>query len=280
MVPRFTYVLACVAWFAIAHGATADEAPMPSHESFDVASKALHETRHLNVYLPPGYTADPQARYPVLYMPDGGLQEDFPHVARDVDAAIRTGQMRPVVVVGIENTQRRRDMTGPTRVASDREIAPQVGGAKAFRAFLAEELMPEVRKRYRTDGQTAIVGESLAGLFVMETFFEQPELFDIYIAISPSLWWNDGALAKAAGARLESWPHGMTRTLHLSSAADDIVGTALDTLVAALRANAPANLDWRYDPRPDLHHADIYVKSSPGIFRALFPPQVKGKGAQ
>ncbi|MEK0397284.1 alpha/beta hydrolase-fold protein, partial [Lactobacillus delbrueckii] len=66
------------------------------------------------------------------------------------------------------------------------------------------ELMPAVKARYRTTNETAIIGESLAGLFVMETLFQTPELFDTYIAIDPSVWWNHEYLLKAgapAGTR-------------------------------------------------------------------------------
>ncbi|MBK7769478.1 MAG: hypothetical protein IPI48_02800 [bacterium] len=63
-----------------------------------------------------------------------------------------------------------------------------VGGSAAFRTFIRDELMPEIGKRYRGNGRTAIVGESAAGLFILETFFIEPTLFDTYIALSPSLW--------------------------------------------------------------------------------------------
>lgn len=251
--------------------ATAVDPPIPAHASFAIKSTVLKETRHINVYTPPGYAAHKNTRYPVLYMPDGGLQEDFPHVASDIDNGIRAGQVRPMIVIGIENTERRRDMTGPTTVASDRKIAPHVGDSAAFRAFIADELMPQVRRRYRTNGRTAIVGESLAGLFVVETFLEQPKLFDTSIALSPSLWWNNESLTRGAAARLRAWP-GFTRTLYLASASDDDIGNAMQTLVAALRSTAPKGLTWYYEPRPDLHHRDIYRRASPGVFRKIFPP--------
>lgn len=250
----------------------ATEPPMPAHASFTIDSVALDEVRHINVYTPPGYDSATAARYAVLYMPDGGVQEDFPHVTSDIDAAIRAGEMRPMIVVGIENTERRRDMTGPTMVDSDRKIAAHVGGSAAFRAFIADELMPEVRHRYRTNGKTAIVGESLAGLFVVETFFVQPTLFDTCIALSPSLWWNDQALVRDADARLKAWP-GLTRTLYFASAGDDDIGDAAEALQAALRSNAPHGLTWFYVPRPDLRHSTIYRGASPAAFRKLFPPE-------
>ncbi|MEA2561420.1 MAG: hypothetical protein QOH06_2924 [Acidobacteriota bacterium] len=248
-------------------GAAAHELP-PSHDSFTIESAVLKETRRINVHTPPGYAE--AERYPVLYMPDGGLQEDFPHVVATIDAAIQAGEMRPVILVGIENTERRRDVTGPTEVEEDRKIAPRVGGSAAFRRFIQDELMPQVRIRYRVTDETAIIGESLAGLFVVETFFLQPELFDTYIALSPSLYWNHEELVKKAGERLKARPD-LRKTLYLSSASDDI-GPEAARLAEALRANAPAGLKWQYKPRPDLRHDNIYRSSAPQVLRELFAP--------
>ena len=234
----------------------------------------LGETRLINLYTPPGYDKAAEARYPVLYMPDGGVGEDFPHVTSDIDAAIRAGEMRPVIVVGIENTERRRDMTGPTEVEADRKIASRVGGSAGFRAFIRDELMMEIDRRVRGNGQTAIVGESLAGLFVVETFFQEPQLFDIYIALSPSLWWNAQALVGGAKARLRARPRS-TQTLYLASAGDDDRGDAVKGLAEALRTAAPKGLTWYYEPRPDQKHSTIYRAASPEVFRKLFPPAMK-----
>lgn len=262
-------VLAALLGTVFAPAIRADEAA-PAHESFTLDSAALAETRRINVYTPPDYAVRNKARYPVLYMPDGGMQEDFPHVAADIDAAIRTGQVRAMIVVGIENTQRRRDMTGPTEVDSDRKIAAQVGGSAAFRAFIANELMPQVRRRYRTDGHTAIVGESLAGLFVLETFFVQPQLFDTYIALSPSLWWNHEALVQGASVRLAAWPRASRTTLYVATTGDDGLEESATALQACLQAHAPRQLAWFVVPWPELHHADIYRRASRAVFRKLF----------
>lgn len=89
-------------------------------------------------------------------------------------------------------------MTGPTDVAEDRKIAPRVGASQAFRAFIRSELMPAIARRYPITGETAIVGESIAGLFVVETLLVEPDLSDTYIAIDPSLWWNKGQLVARA----------------------------------------------------------------------------------
>src|SRR4051794_14922298 len=167
-------------------GAPAAPAPLVIGDTFPLASKLLGETRRINVYRPPGYDEAKGRRVPVLYMPDGGLAEDFLHVAGLVQVCVGNGTMRPFLLIGIENTQRRRDLTGPTDNAEDKKIAPRVGGSEAFRQFIREELMPQVRSRYRTTDESAIIGESLAGLFVIETFLIEPNMFDTYIAIDPS----------------------------------------------------------------------------------------------
>lgn len=248
--------------------------PVLPHQTLTIDSKVLGETRRINVYTPPGYDVAADARYPVMYMPDGGVGEDFPHVTNDIDTAIRAGEMRPVIVVGIENTERRRDMTGPTDVEADRKIAPRVGGSANFRAFIRDELMPLVGRRVRGSGQTAIVGESLAGLFILETFFEEPQLFATYIVLSPTLWWNAQALVLGADARLRAQPR-LTGTLYLATAGDDDIGDAGKALAAALRAAAPKGLTWYYEPRPDLRHSTIYRAASLGVFRKLFPAAMK-----
>ncbi|ATB50186.1 alpha/beta hydrolase [Corallococcus macrosporus] len=252
--------------------------PVPPHQTFTLESAKLKETRHITVYLPPGYAATPEARFPVLYMPDGGLKEDFPHLATTVDAAIRAGELRPLIIVGIENTVRRRDMTGPTTVASDREVAPVIGGSAEFRAFIHEELMPEVERRYRVTRERAIIGESLAGYFIVETFFLQPELFDTYLALSPSLWWNAESLVKEAGERLAARPD-LRAGLYVSSADETDIVPAVARLGEVLRASAPPGLKWEVEPRPDLRHDNIYRKSSPGVLRKWLPPVKTAEGS-
>ncbi|MBN9687564.1 MULTISPECIES: alpha/beta hydrolase [unclassified Corallococcus] len=267
------FLLAVILVSGVGHAAETE--PTPPHTTFTLPSKKLRETRRINVYTPPGYDAAKGVRYPVLYMPDGGEQEDFPHVATTVDTAIRAGEMRPVILVGIENTERRRDMTGPTQVEEDKKIAPRVGGSAAFRAFLRDELMPHVRRKYRVTDETAIIGESLAGLFIMETLFLQPGMFGTSIALSPSLWWNNEEWVRKAGDTLKAKP-GLKATLYMASAGDDVASEA-GRLAEALRANAPTGLKWKYEPRPDLRHANIYRSMEAKVLREAFAPATTTK---
>jgi uncharacterized protein len=249
-------------------------APLVIGDTFTIASKSLGELRRINVYAPPGYAESRDARLPVLYMPDGGMAEDFLHVAGLIQVSVGNGTMRPFLLVGIENTERRRDMTGPTEIADDRKIAPRVGGSAAFRAFIRDELMPRVKERYRTTSETAIVGESLAGLFVVETFFREPELFDTYIAIDPSLWWNGGKLVDEAGDRLRARP-AMRETLHLASSDERGIADPVQRLAAVLEQGAFPGLRWHHDPLPQEKHSTIYHPAALRAFRLVFAPPAK-----
>jgi predicted alpha/beta superfamily hydrolase len=249
--------------------------PLTIGETFTIQSKALGETRRINVYRPPPpYGASPpaaDARLPVLYMPDGGIGEDFLHVAGLVQVSVGNGTMRPFLLVGIENTERRRDLTGPTQIEKDKKIAPRVGGSAAFRRFVRSELMPAINSRYRTTGETAIMGESLAGLFVVETLFLEPDLFDTYIAFDPSLWWNNSELVNSAPSRLRAGgirPH----TLYLASSDEKDLARLTNQLATILGTNAPANLKWQYWPMPTETHATIYHPAALQALRRLFEP--------
>ena len=131
-------LLSCVATVVPAQrqatGATvvaSPAAPLVIGETFTITSATLGEVRRINVYAPPRYAESPDVRLPVLYMPDGGMAEDFLHVAGLVQVSAGNGTMRPFLLVGIENTERRRDMTGPDfarRGQADRAARRRLGG--------------------------------------------------------------------------------------------------------------------------------------------------------
>lgn len=255
---------------AQAHPAPFERAsPLAFGETFTINSKILSETRRINVYVPPGYQESAGTRLPVLYMPDGGMAEDFLHVAGLVQVSVGNGTMRPFLLVGIENTQRRRDLTGPTDNENDKKIAPRVGGSEAFRKFIRDELMPQIRGRYRTTDERAIVGESLAGLFVVETFLLEPDLFDTYIAFDPSLWWNNQKLVGDAAELLRARPKTEKR-LYLASSSDAMEGT--QRFADILGKEAPTGLHWHYEKMPDEKHSTIYHPAALKAFRAMFKP--------
>lgn len=273
-ISRFYASCLIPAFVALAHAQAGpppggNAAPLVLGETFTISSRILRETRRINVYAPPGYKESAATRLPVLYMPDGGMAEDFPHVAGLVQVSVGNGTMRPFLLVGIENTERRRDMTGPTENENDKKIAPRVGGSGAFRRFVRDELMPQVKGRYRTTDETAVVGESLAGLFVVETFLLEPDLFDTYLAFDPSLWWNNQKLLGDAGRLLRARPK-MGKTLYLASSGEDTEST--QRFAELLGKDALPGLRWHYEKMPDEKHSTIYHPAALKAFRAVFKP--------
>lgn len=261
--------IACAPPAAVAQTAI-DETPIVIGTSYALPSATYGGTREINVWLPPGYAEGEQA-YPVLYLLDGGVAQDFHHISGLAQLGTVNGTTRDVIVVGVASVDRRHELALPT--ANPELIAryPTQGGSERFRRFLADEVQPFVKGRFRTSGEAALIGESLAGLFVVETFLKAPEMFDHYVAVSPSLWWDGGRLAAQAGAHLRDHSND-PRTLILTLGDEGPEMQApMDVLVTNLRDHAMPGLDWSFTPRPDESHATIYHGAALDAFRRLFP---------
>ena len=162
-------------------------------------SAVLKEERTLNIYLPLSYATDSLKQYPIIYLLDGSQDEDFIHIAGLVQfGSFPWINMLPEsIVVGIGNVDRKRDYTYPSQSALDREEFPTSGKSAAFMTFMEKELKPYITSTYRTTGRSTIIGQSLGGLLATEVLYKKPELFDNYIIVSPSLWWDDERLLTA-----------------------------------------------------------------------------------
>ena len=259
---------------AVAQQAAA-AAPLTIGQTFTLASRVLGETRRINVYIPPGFPDSANTALPVLYMPDGGMAEDFLHVAGLVQVSVGNGTMRPFLLVGIENTERRRDLTGPTTDPEDRKIAPRVGGSAAFRQFLRQELMPEIQRRYRVTAEKAIIGESLAGLFVVETLLLEPDLFDTYLAFDPSLWWDKQHLLSQAPEFLRTY-QGKPKTLFVAESDQPEIARATDRLGLLFAKSRNLRLHATFISLPTETHQTIYHPAAlRGVRAVLAPASVK-----
>jgi len=256
---------------AVAGMATSPAAPLAIGETFTMESKILGETRRINVYSARAWNVKPDAPLPVLFMLDGGVAEDFVHTAGLLQISVASLVMRSFMLVGIENTQRRRDMTSPTENPEDRKIAPVVGGSAAFRRFLREELMPQVKSRYNTTGETALIGESLAGMFVLETFLQVPEMFDTFIAIDPTLWWNNRYMLKTAGDTLRTRKR-LDKTLFVATSGEKGQPELAKQLETALGSVQLEGLHWQMAPMLEETHMTIGHPAAMRAFRSVFKP--------
>ncbi len=165
-------------------------------KTIKIKSQLLNEMRDLNIYLPTNYSKDSLKTYPVIYLLDGSKDEDFIHVSGIVQfGSFSWINMIPEsIVVGIGNVDRKRDFTYPSQNELDQKEFPTSGKSEKFISFLEKELQPFIDSEYRTTDMKTIIGQSLGGLLATEILFKKPELFDNYIIVSPSLWWDDEKL--------------------------------------------------------------------------------------
>ena len=171
------------------------------------ASPQLGNRRSLRIYLPPGYDAHPQQRYPVLYMHDGQNLFDPATAAygaawemgATMDRLIADGVVAPTIVVGIDNTSERMAEYTPC-------CDPQYGGGKldAYMAFIVDTVKPWADANLRTRPErehTAIMGSSLGGIASVYIAQRHPEVFSMAAGVSSSFWWNHGDMIARAPAR-------------------------------------------------------------------------------
>ncbi|WP_293947286.1 MULTISPECIES: alpha/beta hydrolase [unclassified Sphingobacterium] len=182
-------------------------------KSIVLHSHILNEDRKINIYLPNNYVENDTLTYPVVYVLDGGMDEDFFHIVGIVrfDTQPWIARFPNSIVVGIEGNTRRRDFTFAVpnidfleKEGFQKASFPAFGGSQKYITFLKDELLPYIGKHYKTKAERTVIGESLAGLFSAELLLKQPDLFDNYIIISPSLWWGQQELLKNSEKLLDA----------------------------------------------------------------------------
>jgi uncharacterized protein len=170
----------------------------------EIQSTELAEKRTLNIYLPEGYNKNDTTKYPVVYLLDGSADEDFIHIVGlyQFNSFEWINRVPKSIIVGIATVDRRRDFTYPTTIEADKKRYPTTGHSEKFINFIQKELQPYIEKKYRTTPSKTIIGESLGGLLATEVLLKRPTLFNKYIIVSPSLWWDNGSLLTMKSAML------------------------------------------------------------------------------
>lgn len=153
-------------------------------------SKTLNEFRTIYVQLPASYSSEKNQKYPVVYILDGEL---FLPTVNDVQNYYSGGFTPEMVLVGISNDKNRvRDLTTSTITTKyGMPFNEKNGEADNFRQFIETELIPYIENKYPVTNYRTLIGHSYGGLFTISTLIHQPELFANYLAIDPSLDWDD-----------------------------------------------------------------------------------------
>jgi predicted alpha/beta superfamily hydrolase len=204
---------------------------------------------------------------------DGSAHEDYFHVTGLIDFLATYDVMPKTIVIGISNVDRKRDFTPPTKDEKDLAEVPTSGGADKFVSFLETELIPYVNSHYRTTGTSTIIGQSLGGLLVTKVLLEKPGLFDNYVIVSPSLWWNNQALLHAAGELMKK-NQAPNRKVYLSVADEHpVMKATAQSLAKAIKGNGWKNLQYQYDYLGDETHATSLHISVYKAMRYFYKPK-------
>lgn len=216
--------------------------------SFKLHSTLLNEDRTIMISLPDGYDGNTK-KYPVLYMLDG--QWGFNPTSQVVGwlSYSYADAFPQTIVVGIHTPDKREANLTPT-VDKGYNLG---GGADRLYQFIREELIPFIDKNYRTYNYRILGGGSIAGVFVMHAFVTDPQLFAGYLAISPSLWWDNRIMLSRTDDILLKNPNLHNRLF--ISVASEGPGMGVDSLAAILTKDSPKGLTWKFEKYTEETHA-------------------------
>lgn len=238
-------------------------------ETVTISSEILSQDRILNIYLPEGYTKNDSIPYPVIYLLDGSITEDFLHVTGLVQFFNLQLGMPKTIVVGIANGDRKHDFTFPTEIAELKKEYPTTGGSEKFIRFIEEELQPFIANNYKISDKKYLLGQSLGGLLATEILFKKTELFTHYFIISPSLWWDDQSLLHNASNYLSK----IKKPVYVYLAVGEehkIMVKDTKTLASELKKH-PNNIVSNFIFFPKENHATILHNSLYQAFLLEFP---------
>lgn len=246
----------------------------------EIESNELGEKRILNIYLPEGYTKNDTLKYPVIYLLDGSADEDFIHVVGLVqfNNFPWIDRVPKSIVVGIANVDRKRDFTYATTIEKDKLQFPTTGHSEKFIAFLENELQPYIDEKYKTSESKTIIGQSLGGLLATEILLKKPTLFNKYIIISPSIWWDNGSLLEQnSDILLESFSQetsvyiGVGKEGLAPCDVPHVMEVDANLLAEKLKNSKSKEINVFFDYLPQEDHATITHQAIFNAFRILYP---------
>lgn len=250
----------------------------------EINSKILSEKRIVNIYLPEGYNQNDTIKYPVTYLLDGSADEDFIHVVGlfQFNSFSWINRVPKSIVVGIANIDRKRDFTYQTTIEEDKKRYVTCGKSANFISFIETELQPFIEKKYKTNNSKTIIGQSLGGLLATEIVLKKPTLFNKYIIISPSLWWNNGSLLEE---KSEIYQENFKDKIDIyigvgkegltPSKIPHVMEVDANLLSEKLKSTKSKNVKVSFDYLPQEDHATITHQAIFNAMRILYPETEK-----
>ncbi|MCF2221686.1 alpha/beta hydrolase [Chryseobacterium sp. PS-8] len=260
-----------LAFQSLVFAQTENVKPLTIGEIRTIKSKILNEERTLNIYLPQKF--DKTKSYPIIYLLDGSMNEDFIHVTGLVQFFNQMYSMPETIVVGIANIDRKKDFTFHTDLKDLQKDYPTTGHSDKFINFLDKELKPYIESNFETT-DNYLFGQSLGGLLATEILLKKPELFNNYFIISPSLWWDDESLLKQA-PQLLSKIKDIKKFIYISVGKGEhpVMVKDAEDLFDVLKKSNKKNWTIEYKMMETDNHATILHRSLYEGLLKLFPYQ-------
>jgi predicted alpha/beta superfamily hydrolase len=264
------------------------QSPIVIGQTQAIQSQYLKEKRIVNIYLPESYHLQDTSKYPVIYIIDGGIQEDFFHITGIIRFNTQPwiNRFPESIVVGIENTDRRRDCSFAVnnllfldKMGFRKEQFPTYGGSANYITFIEKELQPFINKTYKTNGSNTVIGESFAGLLATEILLKHRQLFHTYIIMSPSLWWGNESLLKEAPEFLQSG-NACPVDVYIGACDKEEDSTMYNdavTLSEILKKYGNDKIKVFYDYIPDEIHSTMMHQAVYNALKLLYPHTVYQK---
>ena len=244
--------------------------PVGAVKRITLKSAVLGEERVVLVRTPVGYETS-KTTYPVLYMTDG--DGHMGHTASTIEFLTRNGRIPEMIVVGVTNTDRTRDLTPAKSTAKNLagELQfPTAGGADNFLKFFETELIPEIEKQYRVQPYRIFAGHSLGGLFAIHALISKPGLFNSYVAVSPSLQWENGEALKRAEEFLKNQKE-LKVTLFVSLGNEPgAIGESFDSFRQLLAKTNIKGFEWQAVRMDDEDHGSVVLRSHYAGLRKVY----------
>jgi len=270
---RCTLCCLILAWCGLISNVAAQQPPaVPVPQKLALHSNILNEDRVAWVRTPRGYSQD--RLLPVVYISDG--PDDINEIGAVADFLADGDRMPAVIIVGIANTDRTRDLT-PTpdnrKNPDGSRMNPTSGGGDRFLDFIGQELMPEVEARYHPAPLHIFAGHSLGGLMAIHILTSRPDMFQMYIASSPSLQWDEQHTLHQAQQFFATRPE-LAKRLFFSLANEgdtpNPMGEGFDELRKTLKSRAPKGFRWDSARYSDEEHGTVEMRAHYAGLRFLF----------
>ncbi|GGF06601.1 hypothetical protein SAMN05443634_11310 [Chishuiella changwenlii] len=273
---KYIFTLFLICSFSLLKAQT----PYTIGETHTLHSSILNQDRIIDIQLPKNYSNEnfSKGKYPVVYVLDGDFNFALLASLERFSTKFLYRPQPEMIVVGIRNTDRAKDYT-PTKskekTPDNKLMYETSGGADLFASFIEKELQPYINKKFRTNGFNVLHGHSFGGLFAIHTLINHTNLFDAYIAIDPSLWWDNKVVYEQAKKEFKIKDF-KNKSLYVALAHEEMGsstdrlehGSTIKKFCEEVMPTSNLYSSWKY--YPDYDHGSVPVSSSYDAMGAIF----------